>query len=250
MTELNRSLTNSIISVKKLSLKIGNRYIFRNIDWEIKPNENWLVFGLNGSGKTSLLSTIAGFGNYTEGSIAIENEIYTKENVRQLRQKVGWVSTSFFEKCYKDEKVSDIIFSGITGTLGVNSFVMDKDILHAKQLLQEMKIGNLFHQPFSVLSKGERQMVLIIRAIMAHPSIMIMDEPVSGLDLIHRENIFSLIRDMANNRHLTILYVTHYVDEILDIFDKTLLLKNGKVYAKGETNQLFQENSISKFMVE
>lgn len=93
-------------------------------------------------------------------------------------------------------------------------------------------------------------MVLIIRAIMAHPSIMIMDEPVSGLDLIHRENIFSLIRDMANNRHLTILYVTHYMDEILDIFDKTLLLKNGKVYAKEETNQLFQENSISKFMVE
>ena len=99
-----------------------------------------------------------------------------------------------------------------------------------------------------MLSKGERQNVLIARALFPNPEILVLDEPSSGLDVLAREHLLNTVRDLAQNTSVTIIYVTHYTEEILDIFQHTLLLKKGQVFAQGRTEELFTQPVISEFL--
>lgn len=108
-----------IIKANKLCLQSGKRYLLRDIDWEVKRGEHWLVFGMNGCGKTTLLGTVAGFKSQTGGTLEVFGQPYTNENILELRSKIGWVSGSFFDKCYSHESALNIVLSGLFGTLGI-----------------------------------------------------------------------------------------------------------------------------------
>ena len=159
----------NIIAVKDLCIQAGNRYLLRNINWEVKEGEQWVVFGLNGSGKTTLLSVIAGFKEPTSGEVKVFGEPYSNDNLLSSRRRIGWVSSSFFDKYYTRESALNIVLSGLSGTLGIDRCVTDEDVLKAKALLAEWHFGDRIDMPFSVLSKGERQNILIARALIAEP---------------------------------------------------------------------------------
>ena len=91
-------MNDAVSEIEKLNYKTGNRFLLEDINWQVKKGESWVVFGLNGSGKTTLLSIIAGFGRYSNGKLCILGEEYTADNLRALRRKVGFVSSSFFDK--------------------------------------------------------------------------------------------------------------------------------------------------------
>lgn len=237
-----------VIELEHLYCKAGSRVLLGDISWSVKAGEHWIVFGMNGSGKTTLLSIIAGFNNYSKGTLRVFGETFTSENILDLRKRIGWVSSSFFDKCYRNETVLDIVLSGLTGTLGVTGMRTDRDVYKAQQLLSELRIGDKVEAPFSTLSKGERQNVLIARAMIAKPDILVLDEPGTGLDIYARESMLSAVQTLAETTDITIIYVTHYVDEILPAFDKTLLLRKGHIYKKGNTHELFTDENLSKFL--
>ena len=107
------------------------------------------------------------------------------------------------------------------------------------------KIEQLFH----LRSKGERQNVLIARALLAQPDILLLDEPCTGLDILAREQLLFNLKEMAQQENLTIIYVTHHTEEILlEVFPKALLLKNGQVFAQGDTQTLFTSENLSAFL--
>ncbi len=236
-----------IIQIKNLSCKMGQSYLLRDINWEINAGENWVVYGLNGSGKTTLLSIIAGYKNYSSGELKIFGEEYTKENVLKLRQRIGWVSGSFYDKHYTKESVLDIILSGKFGTLSLNYGLTLADVKRAQSIARELGILDLLAHSFDMLSKGQRQNVMIARALMNNPQILILDEPCSGLDVYNREHLFDSIRKLSGTPEMTIVYVTHYTEEIIEIFDNALLLSAGKVFAKGKTADIFTEDLLSQF---
>ena len=176
---------------------------------------------MNGSGKTTLLSIIAGFRGYTSGSVNVFGSPYTEENILEKRKRVGWISSSFFDTYYQREAVLNIVLSGISGKLGMNRWaVTNDDIKRAKSLLIELGLKDKMHRTFDLLSKGERQNVLIARALISDPELLILDEPGTGLDVFAREYMLATVRALAANKERTIIYVTHYTEEILDIFDK------------------------------
>lgn len=238
----------NVIELKHLYCKAGSRVLLGDISWSVKAGEHWIVFGMNGSGKTTLLSIIAGFNNYSKGTLRVFGEDFTAENILDLRKRIGWVSSSFFDKCYRNETVLDIVLSGLTGTLGVAGMRTDRDVYKAQQLLSELRIGDKAEAPFSTLSKGERQNVLIARAMIAKPDILVLDEPGTGLDIYARESMLSAVQTLAETTDITIIYVTHYVDEILPAFDKTLLLRKGHIYKQGNTRELFTDENLSRFL--
>lgn len=238
----------NVIEMEHLYCKTGSRVLLRDISWTVKEGEHWIVFGMNGSGKTTLLSIIAGFNNYSKGTLRVFGRSFTEDNILDLRKRIGWVSSSFFDKCYQNETVLDIVLSGLTGTLGVADMRSDRDVYKAQKLLKELRIGDKVGASFSTLSKGERQNVLIARAMIAKPDILVLDEPGTGLDIYARESMLSAVQILAETTDITIIYVTHYVDEILPIFNKTLLLRNGHVYGIGNTCELFTRESLSKFL--
>lgn len=241
-------MTNTpIIKLSGLNYKLGSRYLLDNIHWEVQPGEHWVVFGLNGSGKTTLLSIIAGFGPYTNGSVEVLGQHYGEDTTLALRRKIGFVSSSFFDKYYTGEVVLNIVLSGLSGTLGVGAAIQNHHICQARRLLQQMDMAGKIAQPFRELSKGERQKVLIARALIAEPEILLLDEPGTGLDVYARDQLLTMVRRLAK-KQLTIIYVTHYPEEILDIFEHCLLLKQGRIYRSGLTESLFTAETLSTFL--
>ena len=239
---------NYIVETKHLNCKVGQKYLLQDINWRVKEGERWVVFGMNGCGKTTLLSIIAGFRQYTSGDVTVFGERISDENILEIRRKIGWVSASYFDKYYTKESVMDIVLSGKYGTLGINGEITLEDRKLARSLLLELGLTRQIDYTFDMLSKGERQNVLIARALFSSPEILVLDEPCTGLDIYNREYLFQTIEKLAEKQNLTIIYVTHYVDEIKPIFSKCLLLKRGRVFAQGETTELFHDEQISDFL--
>lgn len=236
------------MEIKNLSCISGNRYLLHDISWTIEKGEHWLLFGSNGCGKTTLLSVIAGFKKYDSGTVKVFGQTYTSDNICSLRQKIGWVSCSFFDKYYHQERALDIVLSGISGGLGKDFDTTNEQLKRAGELLAGLKLSDKAERPFDLLSKGERQNVLIARALLAGPELLILDEPGTGLDVFARERMLALVDRMAKEQHVTIVYVTHYPEEILPMFDQCLLMKTGTIYQKGKTEDLFCNVCLSDFI--
>ena len=237
-----------IIETSGLGFKSGTHFILKNIDWTVNEGDRWVVFGLNGSGKTTLLSIIAGYNAQTHGELIVFGESYADDNILKLRKKIGWVSSSFFDKCLSKETALEVVLSGIFGTLGLGYGITNEDVIKAKALLAELRLPHKISHPFDLLSKGERQNVLIARALISNPQILILDEPGTGLDVFNREYLLSTVQDLARSTNITIIFVTHYTEEIVDVFQNCLLLKKGSVYAKGHTSDFFNSGFLSKFL--
>lgn len=237
-----------LIKAQNAAMKAGSKYIFRDINWEINRGENWVLFGLNGCGKTTLLSVLAAYQNASEGDVYLYGEKINEDNRAGLRQKVGFVSSSFFNRYFRREAVLDIILAGKHGALGLQDEIYDEDVRRAKALLDEFGLRQKARYPYDTISKGQQQMVLIARAFMGRPEILLLDEPCSGLDIIAREKFLHLMQDMVEKNQTTVLYVTHHTEEILPIFDKAALMKQGKLYAQGDLQDVFADEVLSAFL--
>lgn len=237
-----------IIKTEHLSCQSGRRFLIHDINWQVEKGDHWIVFGMNGCGKTTLLSTIAGFRGYTSGNIEVFGEQYNADNIFENRKKIGWVSSSFFDKYLSWESAMDIVLSGVSGTLSLSKNITDEDVIRAKVLLEKFRLKEKVAQPFALMSKGERQCVLIARALISYPEILILDEPGTGLDIYAREYVLQAVSNLALTTDLTIIYVTHYAEEILPMFDKTMLMRQGFMYRKGKTEELFCTDIMSDFL--
>lgn len=237
-----------IIEATDLCQQSGRKFLFQHINWQVKRGEHWLIFGMNGCGKTTLLSTIAGYRSPTSGQLKVFGQTYNNDNIFELRRRIGWVSSSFFEKCYSRESALHIVLSSITGTLGVDFSITDEHLQRAKTLLQTLGMGDKINNPFDFLSRGEQQNVLIARALLTDPDILVLDEPGTGLDVYARERMLKMIRSLVDERQVTVIYVTHYPEEILPFLQKTLLLRNGTIFAQGDTHELITSDTISALL--
>lgn len=235
---------NLIINVEKLSCQSGNRYLLRDITWQVERGDRWVVFGLNGSGKTTLLSIIAGYKMPTGGKVEVFGEEYEDKNILKFRKKIGWVSSSYFDKYYTRESALSIVLSGLCGTLGMDSTVQPDDYIRAKELLKEWNLDKKFDLPFSTMSKGERQNVLIARALISSPEILVLDEPGTGLDVLAREQLLRKISILSEEKQMTIIYVTHYPEEILPMFDKCMVLRRGRIADIGSLNEVMSTERL------
>ncbi len=239
----------TLIEVKGLTVKSGRHYLLDKIDWKVQKGEQWIVFGMNGSGKTTLLSAIAGFRHYSSGSISLFGQPLTAENVLEMRRRIGWVSGSFFDNCYSNESTLEIIMAGKTGTLGLDFSIGHQDSKRVKEWLRRFHLEDKCNMPFYTLSKGERQNVLLIRALMNEPEILVLDEPCSGLDIDARERVLRMVGHLTRETGTTVVYVSHYAEELMrDVFTNALLLKRGRSYAQGAMGECFNNKTLAGFL--
>lgn len=237
-----------VLSIKHLYCQSGQRFLLHDINWEVWPGENWVVFGANGSGKTTLLSIIAGFRSQTKGEISVWGEPFEQKRLLAQRQRIGWVSGSFLDNRYSRESVLDIVLSGVTGTLSPNGLVTDEAVRRAKAWLKRLQVEAKTYETFDTLSKGEREKILLARALVGQPDLLLLDEPATGLDLAARERLLAMIDAMAEAKQRTIIHVTHHVEELSPAFSHALLLKNGRVFAKGTMADIFTAELLSQFL--
>lgn len=237
----------ALIEAKDVGLKIGSKYVVQNINWQINRGENWVLFGLNGCGKTTLLSILAAYQTPSEGEVRFDGEKLTADNREAVMKKIGFVSSSFFGRYLRSETVLDSVLAGGQAALGLQEAVSGEDVRRAKALLGEFGLKSKARYPYDTLSKGQQQMVLIARALMGSPDVLVLDEPCSGLDIIARERFLHMMQDIAEKNQATIVYVTHHTEEILPFFDKAALMKEGKLYADGDLPDVFNDTILSTF---
>lgn len=237
------------ITVQDVSLQRGKKCILNQINWDIQKTENWILFGLNGCGKTTLLSMIAGYRLPTDGVIKIDGEILTNKNKQIIREKIGFVSNSFFSTIFQKESVLDIILSGKTGNFlpDVRTITL-KDVQKAKKLLSVYELEDKLRYPYDTLSHGQQQCVLIARALMSDPKLLLLDEPCDGLDVLARESFQKNLMLLLKECDMNVVYVTHHTEEISSAFTKAVLMREGMFKANGDLNEVFSDDIVSGFL--
>lgn len=236
-----------VIEAQDLGYQVGQQKLLNGINLNIKRGEHWLIYGMNGCGKTTLLSMLAGFRQQTQGSLRVFGEPFTKENILEQRKRIGWISSSFFDAKYHHERVKDIVLSGKFGTYGLDWDITSEDHNRATDLLTALGLEDKQYMSYDRLSKGQRQNVLIARAFMSRPEILLLDEPCSGLDVLAKARFMELLEQLMQKENLTVLFVTHDINDVRGMFPDTVMLRNGRIFAQGKTETLFQEEQLSKF---
>jgi iron complex transport system ATP-binding protein len=238
-----------MIELTGVSWKRGDRLILQDVDWRIQPGEHWCLFGLNGSGKTTLLNMLNGYLWPTTGEVTVLGKRFGQVDLRDLRKWIGLVSSSLQQKFYGHEPVEEIVLSGKFASIGLYEETTEEDLQQALALLDRLGCASLRGRSYMTLSQGEQQRVLIARALMASPKLLILDEPCSGLDMLAREQLLQLIAQLAKEKDApTLIYVTHHLEEVMPCFSHILLLKEGRVYQAGATEELITSACLSGFL--
>ena len=237
---------NSIISVSDLGVVRGGAEILRSISWIVEPLENWVILGANGSGKTTLLSCVTGYVTPSSGAIRVLGKEYGHADWRELRKEVGLVSSSIRHWIEDDQTALDVVASGRNAEL--NLWHSPSGDLRREALgnLRKVEALNIRDRPWAYLSQGERQRVLIGRAMMANSRILILDEPCAGLDPVARERFLEFVSRLARRRKTpNLVFVTHHIEEILPCFNKALVLRRGEILLKGSIADVITSGAMS-----
>jgi len=244
------SIKKPILSLSGLVLVREGNCILSGIDWRVAPGEHWAILGANGSGKTSLLSALTGYLTPTDGEIDVLGERYGASNWPELRKQIGIVSSSVRQQMADAEPALVSVVSGKYAMIDYWGRVKSADRQEARDILRQMDALHLAERPWRVLSQGERQRVLIGRALMAHPRLLILDEPCAGLDPVAREHFLQFI-DRLTMRPIgkaapTLILVTHHVEEIVAGFSHVLALKTGRVLAAGKRKDVLKSGILTE----
>jgi iron complex transport system ATP-binding protein len=223
-----------ILDLEGLRILRDGTAILRDISWRIDPGQHWVVIGPNGSGKTSLLAALTGYLMPTGGRIDLLGQRYGESDWRALRTRIGLVSSSIRQLMADAEPALETVASGRYAMIDFWGRPNRADRKRALDILAQVECPHLADRPWAVLSQGERQRILIGRALMSDPRLLILDEPCAGLDPIARERFLQFLERVAHRPDApALVLVTHHVEEIFPCFTHALLLRDGAVVAAG-----------------
>ncbi|MFD1705527.1 ABC transporter ATP-binding protein [Siminovitchia sediminis] len=237
----------NLLSLQNVSWKRDGRDILSEINWEMKKGENWGILGLNGSGKTSLLNIITAYEFPSSGEISVLGYSFGESYLPDLRKEIGFVSSSLsrFSHIIEYETIEEIIVSGKFASFGLYEQVHQEDWEKADELIGRFRLESLKGKPYKQLSQGERRRVLIARSLMNDPKLLILDEPCSGLDILSREQVLELTKEIVN-RPCQFVYVTHHIEELVEDVTHVLSIKDGKIVAAGPKHEVVRDDILTE----
>lgn len=238
------------LDLRDVSHVADGKKILDSINWTVQPSEHWAILGPNGAGKSTLLKIACGFLWPNAGG-KVRRKGKTLLDLRALRKSIGWVTSSLVAEIPENEKAIRTVVSGKFAQVGLleqfGGEATASDYRLALRYLVEMGCGNLRNQEFGTLSQGEQQKVLIARARMTKPYLIMLDEPCAGMDPGARENFLASLAVLGRQKKVpALIYVTHHIEEILPLFIKTLVLRNGKVLHSGKTRDVLQARVLKE----
>ncbi|MDT0123321.1 ATP-binding cassette domain-containing protein [Paenibacillus sp. RRE4] len=233
----------SVVVMENISLRREENQILDDVHLRIEPGEHWVILGRNGSGKTTLLEMMNGYMFPSSGRIEVLGNVYGQCDVREVRKEIGYISQTLIEKLTLRDPVWEVVATGAYAFLRFYQTIPDEVKTKAMQLLDEMGFAKLANHSLGTLSQGERKKVMLARSLMAEPKLLIMDEPCAGLDLYEREKMLIEI-DRLRQRNMTVVYVTHHVEEIVPLFTHVALIRDGRIAAAGPKHEILTEDTI------
>lgn len=237
----------NLIHLENVTLVRGGKTILKNLSWTVKRGEHWFLLGANGSGKTSLLELVVGYLWATKGKVEVLGEAYGKTNLPELRKKVGYVAPWVYKRIKSEEIVREVVAGGLEASIEYYKGLTADVNAKVKLALLSVGCSKLIGRTFSRLSSGEQLKVLIARALVNRPAVLILDEPFSALDFGSRHSVYKSVQKMGQyHKNTSIILVTHHFDDIRPLYSHGILLKQGGIVAKGRKSSVLTSKNLSR----
>ena len=216
-----------VIDMKQVSIRYGERTILKDLDWTVMNGERWALSGQNGSGKSTLLSLVCADNpqSYACDITLFDRPRGSGESIWDIKKHIGYVSPEMHRSYKRNLPAIRIVASGLMDSIGLYAIPNAEDYDKCRWWLDIFGIGDLADKPFLQLSSGEQRLVLLARAFVKDPQLLILDEPLHGLDLWNRRLTKDVIETFCQRKGKTLIMVTHYQEELPNIITNHLFLK-------------------------
>ncbi|MDO3298208.1 ABC transporter ATP-binding protein [Mycobacteroides abscessus subsp. massiliense] len=237
-----------LLDFRDVLLRRNRKILVGPVTWSVELDERWVVLGPNGAGKTSLLRIAAAMEHPTSGYAAILGERLGRVDVAELKARIGLSSAALAQRIPDNEVVRDLVVSAGYAVLGRwREEYEEIDTARAVDMLETLGAEHLSDRTYGTLSEGERKRVLIARALMTDPELLLLDEPAAGLDLGGREELVARLGELAADPDApAMVLVTHHVEEIPPGFSHALLLSEGGIVAQGLLADVMTSENLSR----
>lgn len=226
-----KSLTDEIISMRNVNIRYNDRTILKGINWDVQKGERWCISGHNGSGKSTLLSLIS-----ADNPQAFANDIFlfgkkrgSGESIWDIKKNIGFVSPELHLYFDKGETVFNAVASGLYDTIGLFRHVSPLDREQIEKWLAILNLSSIHEKRLAQLSLGEQRVVMLGRCLVKNPPLLILDEPCQGLDRATTEQFKRLIDEIASVSSTTIIYVSHFEEDIPTSINRKLVMEKGSI---------------------
>jgi len=215
-----------IIHFNHVTIRYGARTILKDLDWTVMQGEHWALSGQNGSGKSTLLSLVCADNpqSYACNISLFGHKRGSGESIWDIKKHIGYVSPEMHRSYKQNIPSIEIVASGLKDTIGLYTRPKEDEKIQCRKWLKVFGIGNLEDRKFHEMSSGEQRLVLLARAFVKEPDLLILDEPLHGLDDINRKMVKDIVDDYCKNPEVTLIYVTHYQEELPRCIDHSISL--------------------------
>lgn len=219
-----------VVGMNNVSIRYGERTILKDLNWTVRNGERWALSGQNGAGKSTLLSLVCADNpqGYACNITLFDNERGTGESVWDIKKHIGYVSPEMHRSYQRDMPCLRIVASGLKDSVGLYVRPEDKEYEQCRFWMDMFGIGNLAERSFMKISSGEQRLVLLARAFVKDPQLLILDEPLHGLDNTNRQLVKNVINAFCKRHGKTLIMVTHYQEELPECIDHSIFLKINK----------------------
>jgi molybdate transport system ATP-binding protein len=224
-----------ILRMRDINIAYDGVEVLKHLSWTVLQGERWVLLGPNGAGKSTLLSLILADNpqSYANDILLYGRQRGSGESIWETKQNIGWVSPELHIYYEKDATCLEVICSGFYDSVGMHRRSTPEQEESAVKWLRALGLGKLEGTPFYRLSTGEQRLVLLARGLVKNPALLVLDEPCQGLDDAHRRFFLSLLDQICAQTQVTLIYVTHYQDEIPESITHRLELEKGEVKEMG-----------------
>lgn len=221
------TVNKDIISFNHVSIRYGARTILKDLDWTVRQGEHWSLSGQNGSGKSTLLSLVCADNpqSYACDISLFGHKRGSGESVWDIKKHIGYVSPEMHRSYKQNIPAIQIVASGLKDTVGLYAKPNEAERAQCRKWLDIFGISHLAERKFHEMSSGEQRLILVARAFVKEPSLLILDEPLHGLDDVNRRMVKDRVDEYCQDPEKTLIYVTHYQEELPHCIDHSLYLE-------------------------
>jgi len=221
----------NIVSMLAVHIQYGDKTILDQVSWTIKQGERWALLGANGAGKSTLLSLINGDNPqaYANHIVLFDRRRGSGESIWDIKKNIGFVSPELFQYFPAANSCLQVIESGFYDTLGLFRQFSPANAAIARQWMKLLEIEDVARTLFKNVPASIQRLCLLARALVKNPPLLIFDEPCQGLDDHQRDHFKHLVDEICNNSNVTLIYVSHYQEEIPDSVNHRLKLDKGQI---------------------
>jgi iron complex transport system ATP-binding protein len=236
-----------VLELDRVAVDRGGRRILHELSLRVAPHDRWLVLGANGSGKTTLVRIAALQDHPSTGTVRVLGETLGRTDVRVLRRRIGYVSAAFTAQLRPALTALETVMTAKYAALEPWWHRYDEDDrAAARRSLTRLGVGDLADRPLATLSSGEQQRVVLARALLHEPGLLLLDEPSARLDLGGREQLVAALTELVDDpTSPPMVLVTHHVDEVPIGMTHALLLRDGRALAQGPIGEVLTADSLS-----